>query len=125
MSNPFDYLNALNANDREKLNELGSDGYTPFMINRGLSYYMDTIAIANEINQRHHLDNDMQMHFYINTVRKRKRFSKWHKAEKSDNLEAVMTYYKYNYERAVEALSLLSDDDIVMIKQIQEKGGKC
>ena len=41
------------------------------MVNRGLSYFPDTVIYANEMNRFHHLDGRLQYQFLINTIRKR------------------------------------------------------
>lgn len=128
MSNPFDYLNSINQNKKNMMrgsenDDLAEKGYTPFMINRGLSYFQDTIALANEMNINHDLDKKMQYEFLINIVRPRKRFSKWFKKQDDCDLEVVKEYYQYNDERAIQALSILSDDQIKIIKSRLEKGG--
>ena len=80
---PFDFLNAINLT---KANLMAEDDfvvkdYTPFMVNRGLSYFHDTVLLANEMNRYSELDNDIQFSFLLNSVTKRKRFSKWHKKD--------------------------------------------
>ena len=97
--------------------------YNPFIINRGLSYFLDTIMDANEMNTRHHLDKKLQNSYLLNTIRKKKRFSKWHKAEKSELLEIVMEFYGYSIKRAKEVLPLLTTEDIEQMKIVLDKGG--
>lgn len=128
MSNPFDYLNSINTTKKDMMNGTENDalaekGYNPFMVNRGLSYFQDTIAHANEMNRHHHLDNKLQYQFYLNIVRPRKRFSKWFKKEKSENLDAVKEYYGYDDSKALQALSVLTAQQLQQIKQKLEKGG--
>jgi hypothetical protein len=94
------------------------------MVNRGLSYFNDTILMANEMNLNSHLDKKLQYHFLINIVRKRKRFSKWAKPETESDIEAVKEYYGYNNEKARQALTLLSPENINIIKQKVNKGGR-
>jgi hypothetical protein len=79
---------------------------------------------ANEMNKNHHLDKDMQYSFYINSLRKRKRFSPWIKKDKIEDLESVKSYYGYSNEKAYQALKILSKEQINFIKQKLEKGGK-
>ena len=72
--NPFDYLNAINTTKKDiMVDELAEKSYSPFMVNRGLSYFPDTILYANEMNKNHHIDHRLQFDFFINTIRKRKR----------------------------------------------------
>ena len=94
------------------------------MVNRGLSYFNDTVLMANEMNLYSHLDKKLQYHFLINIVRKRKRFSKWAKPETESDIEAVKEYYGYNNEKARQALTLLSPENINIIKQKVNKGGR-
>ena len=97
--------------------------YNAFMINRGLSYFPDTIMYANEVNLLSDLDNDLQYDYLINIIRPRKRFSKWAKKKDDKDLELVMEYFGYNIEKAKSALSILSPDDIKKIEQKMNKGG--
>lgn len=98
--------------------------YNSFMVNRGLSYFPDTIIIANEMNRHHQIDNKLQYQFLINMIRKRKRFSKWAKAQKESDIDAVKEYYGYSNEKARQALTLLSPDQITIIKNKVSKGGR-
>lgn len=102
---------------------LAEKEYKPFLINRGLSYFEDTIALANEMNIHHELDNKLQYEFFLNIVRKRKRFSKWYKKEEDGDIEAVKEYYGYSNQRASQILSILTEEQIILIKQKLEKGG--
>ena len=123
--NPFDYLNAIN-NTKEDImvDDIAEKGYSSFMINRGLSYFNDTVLFANEMNIHHHIDNRLQFNFLINIVRKRKRFSKWLKPEIASDVEVVKEYYGYNNEKARQALTLLTPEQITMIKKKVFKGGR-
>lgn len=128
MSNPFDYLNSINMTKvnmmRETENdELAEKNYNPYMVNRGLSYFFDTILFANEMNQYYLLDHKMQYEFLLGAVRKKKRFSKWHKSVESEDLEAVKEYYGYSNRKAEQALSVLTDSQLKKIKAKNYKGG--
>jgi hypothetical protein len=128
MSNPFDYLNSINTNKNNMMrgsenDELAEKDYTPYMINRGLSYFNDTILIANEMNMRADVDKKLQYEFLLNIVRPRKRFSKWFKKDEDGDLEVVKEYYGYSNQHALQALSILSKNDIEKIKIKLEKGG--
>ena len=76
------------------------------------------------MNKYHSLDKDMQYSFYLNILRKRKRFSPWIKKEKDSDLEYVKRYYGYSNEKAAQALKILSNEQIDFIKQRLETGGK-
>ena len=120
-----DWLNSINFTKENLIEDPSSiKDYPPYIINRCLSGHIDCIMYANEMNKNHHLDKDMQYSFYINILRKRKRFSPWIKKDKIDDLESVKSYYGYSNEKAHQALKILSRDQINFIKQKLEKGGK-
>lgn len=104
--------------------ELEEQLYNPFVINRCLSYFQDTIFLVNEMNQYPDLDKRLQYHFLLKGVRKRNRFSKWDKQLKNDELEVVKEYFDINTQKAEEYLSLLSDDDLHKIRIKMQKGGR-
>ena len=123
--NPFEYANAINYTKKDiMVDDVTEKGYAPYMINRQLSYFPDTVLAANEMNRNHHLDNRLQFDFFINIVRKRKRFSKWHKPETVSDLEAVKKYYGYSNEKARQVLSLLTTDQINELKNKVMTGGR-
>jgi hypothetical protein len=123
--NHFDYLNSINATKKDIMeDDIAEKAYNSFMVNRGLSYFNDTILMANEMNLYSHLDKKLQYHFLINIVRKRKRFSKWAKPETESDIEAVKEYYGYSNEKARQAITLLSPENITIIKQKVNKGGR-
>ena len=126
--NPFDYLNAINDTKQNVIEdsdnpELAEKLYPPYLVNRGLSFFIDTVYLANEMNRHHHLQNKMQFDFLINIVRKKKRFSKWFKAQPDEEVEAVMNYYGYSQDKARQVVSLLTKDQITQIIERQRKGG--
>ena len=121
---PFDYLKAINNSKKNIIvDDLSENEYNAFMVNRSLSYFNDTVLIANEMNRHSHLDNRLQFDFLINIVRKRKRFSKWAKPQIESDIEVVKEYYGYSNEKARQALTLLSPDDINGLKKKVYKGG--
>lgn len=98
--------------------------YNPYLINRSLSYFRDTVLISNEMNLHHHTDNKLQYHFLLNIVRNRKRFSKWVKPEVVEDVEVVKEYYGYSAEKARAVLPLLSLPELETIKAKVDKGGR-
>ncbi len=92
-------------------------------INRCLSGHIDCILFANEMNMNSHLDKDMQYLFYLNSLRKRKRFSPWIRKDKVKDLECVKQYYGYSNEKAFQALKILNKTQLNFIKQRLETGG--
>ena len=98
--------------------------YVPFVVNRSISFHMDMVMPANQMNLQPSTDNLLQYHYLLHTVRGYKRpFQKWQKREMIDNLEAVKEFYGYSNEKAKEALSLLTADQIKSIKSKMERGG--
>jgi|TARA_B110000503_G_scaffold131889_1_gene207152 hypothetical protein len=123
--NPFDYLNSINTTKKDiMVDDLSEKAYNGFMVNRGLSYFADTILLANEMNIHHQIDSRLQFDFLINTVRNRKRFSKWLKADDSEALQTVKEYYGYSNEKARQALTLLTESQVSELNKRIYKGGK-
>lgn len=124
---PFDFLNAINDTKKDLLRDdpLNEKDYSPFMINRGLSYFSDTVMMANEMNRLNGVPKLWQNDFFLNTINRKKRFSKWHKKDAdSQSLQLVMEYFQYSTKRAQEVLDILSPDQLKMIEQKLYKGGK-
>jgi hypothetical protein len=122
---PFDYVNSILQNKKNLITDSDTESsYVPFLVNRSLSYHLDTIAFANEMNRRHFLDKKLQFDFLLNTVRSKKRpFAKWAKPEKNDDLECVKKVYNLSDTKAREALRLLSDEQIQELKEKTDIGG--
>lgn len=105
------------------LTEQDEKSYSPFTVNRALSYHRDTVLLANEMNRYPSTDKKMQYDFLLNIVRAYKRqYSKWHKKAQSSDLDTVKEYYGYSDSKAVEALKVLSDDQIALMKKQLYKG---
>jgi hypothetical protein len=123
--NPFEYLNDITyAKKGIMVDDIAEKEYNAFIINRGLSMYPDTILYANEMNINHTLDHRLQYDFFINIIRKQKRWSKWIKPQEVANLELIKEYYGYSNEKAKSVLSLFSTEQIADLKQRIYKGGK-
>lgn len=98
--------------------------YKPFLVNRALSYHLDCITYANQMNLCSNLDGDLQYQYFLNTIRPMKRkFQPWQKASVVNDLEYVKEYFGYSNEKAKEALRILTDEQITLIKEKLEKGG--
>ena len=68
--NHFDYLNSINDTKKDiMIDDLGEKDYNAFMVNRGLSYYNDTVIYANEMNKHAHADSRMQYDFLRAIIR--------------------------------------------------------
>ena len=121
-----DWLNSIN---QTKNNILDNDeslekDYPPFIINKCMSGFVETVLIANEMNINPNLPKKLQYDFFINIVRPRKRFSPWIRKEKIDTLEIIKKYYGYSDEKARSALKILTEEQIEFIKQRMNTGGK-
>ena len=120
-----DWLNSINFS-KENIIEEDPDAvkqYAPYIINRCLSSHIDSLMYANEMNMNHHLSKDMQYSFYLNSLRKRKRFSPWLRKDKVKDLECVKQYYGYSNDKASQALKILNKEQLDFIKQRLETGG--
>ncbi len=116
-----DWLNSINYNKDDLSEDIKT--YPPYIINRCLSGHLDCVMFANEMNMYAHLDKDMQYSFYLNSLRKRKRFSPWIKKEKIEDIDSVKQYYGYSNEKAKQALRLLSESELNYIKSKLDIGG--
>ena len=126
--NPFDFVTDINLGKKDIITnsdnpELAERTYNPYLTNKSLSYFQDTVHYANEMNMHSDLNHKMQYSFLLNIVRKRKRFSKWHKTIDDENLQAVIDYYGYSVKKAKEALKILSNEQLSTIKLKLSKGG--
>lgn len=122
---PFDYVNAINYNKKDiMVDDLAEKEYNPFIINKALSFFSDTILFANEMNKYHHLDSRLQFDFFINIIKKKQRFSKWLKPSEIENLELIKNYYGYSNEKAKSVLTVLSNEQIDELKTRMNKGGR-
>jgi hypothetical protein len=123
---PFDYINAINFTKQNLFEDpQANKDYNAWIVNKGLSYFPDTLLYANEMNRHYGIPKDWQFSFLLNSITKKKRFSKWSKKETiSESLRLVKEYYGYSNEKAKQALSVLSDEQLAMIEQKLYKGGK-
>lgn len=98
--------------------------YKPFIVNRALSYHIDCVPYANEMNLYPNTDSDMQYNYFLNSIRPMKRkFQAWQKAEVNRDIECVKMYFGYSNQKAKDALRILSDDQIAEIRAKTDKGG--
>ena len=122
---PFDFVNAINYSKNDVMvDDITEREYNSFVTNRSLSYFPDTVLLANEMNRYHHIDNRLQFDFLINIVRKKRRFSKWIKPETVSDVEVVKEYYGYSNEKARQVLTLLTNQQLDILKKKVYKGGR-
>ena len=119
-----EYLNAINYNKDSLLDdEIWEKEYVPFIINRCLSYFPDTILHSNEVNLLNGMDKKLQFDYLRLSLRKRKRFSKWQKQEKSEDLDIIKKYFNYSNQKAKDALRVLTPKQISKIREYMSEGG--
>jgi len=119
-----DWLNSINFTKENLIEDPSSvKDYPPYIVNRCLSGHLDCVLFANEMNKYSFLDKDMQYSFYLNTLRKKKRFSPWLRKDKVTDLEIIKQYYGYSNEKASNALKILTPEQIKFIKQRLDTGG--
>jgi hypothetical protein len=123
---PFDFLKAINETKEDLfVDPQAEKDYSAYMINRGLSFFPDTILYSNVMNRYSNIPKRSQFVFLLNNIVKKKRFSQWHKKDKeTESLSVVMEYFGYSAEKAKEALKILSDTQLIIIKEQQQQGGK-
>ena len=126
--NPFEFVNDINFDKKDIVRnspnpELAIKGYNPWIVNKTLSYFQDTLFYVNEMNKNPHLSNYMQYSYYLVSINKRKRFAKQSKKVVSDDVSSIAKYYGYSLRRAEEVLSILTAEQIKTIKQKLEVGG--
>mgnify|MGYP003637335111 CR=1 FL=1 len=126
---PFDFINDINFGKKNLMrktenDELSEKAYIPYITNRSLSYFTDTLLYANEMNKYSHLDNKLQYEFLLNSIRPKKRFAKWHKPEQDDDIELVSEFYNYSLPKARTVLSILSDKQLSAIRDRMTLGIK-
>lgn len=122
---PFDFVNEIQQGKKQLIVDDATEAsYVPFLVNRALSYHKDCVMYANEMNRRHQIDKKLQNDFLLNTVRsKRRPFNKWAKAEKNEDMACVKSYYGLSDAKARDALRLLTDEQIQMLKDKTDVGG--
>jgi|TARA_B100001758_G_scaffold181440_1_gene158146 hypothetical protein len=122
-----EYLKAINTS-KERLmdseDEQWEKKYPPYIVNKCLAPFQDTIFLVNEMNMNHQIDKKLQFDFLLNTLRTRNRYTPWLKAKKEKDLECVKEYYGYGNEKAKSALNILNNEQIKTIKDSLNKGGK-
>jgi len=122
-----EYLKAINQSKEQLMDsddEMWEKKYSPYIINRCIYPFTDTILLVNEMNIYNGLDSKLQFQFLLNSIRTRKRFAPWLKTSKINNLETIKEYFGYSDQRAKEVLNVLTDEDISYMKTKLDKGGK-
>jgi hypothetical protein len=121
-----DWLNSINSNKKNLIIEdpLTEKAYLPFIVNKCLSYFPETVFHANQMNLMSYLDKRMQYEYFLNKIPKKSRFSKWHKAEESQKVENIKEYYGYSTQKAKQISHLITDEQEKIISAALQKGGQ-
>lgn len=125
---PFDFINAISQSKKDMMtdtdnDELAEKSYNAYLVNKGLSYFPDTILYANEMNLYSQLDNKPQFAYLLNSIRPRKRFSKWFKNELDEDTKIISEYYQYSIQKAKQVRHLISSEQLNLMKEKLQKGG--
>lgn len=122
----FDFVTAINFTKKDLFQDPEAKmDYAPFIINKALSFYGDTVLYANELNQHASLPKEQQFYFYLNSIPKKKRFSEWvNKDKESKSLNIVMEYYGYSAREAENILSMFPEEQLTMMEEKLKKGGR-
>lgn len=127
---PFSFVNEINTSKRDIMRDQNGEHsdllekvYSPWLVNRSFSYFHDSVVQANEMNKNHHIDSRLQFDYFINMIRKRKRFSKWMKPTEVEDLQVIKETYGYSDEKARQVLDLLSNEQITELKKRNYRGG--
>ena len=125
---PFDFIKSASFTKKDLVKESEvpyqtEKQYIPHVVNRGFSYFEDTILHANEMNKLNGLFKDAQYRYYLGSLRQRNRFSKWLKLEKNEELDIIQQHYQCNRTVAQQYLKVLTKDNIIQLKSLMNKGG--
>ena len=125
---PFDFMNAASFTKADLIKDSENPDiiekqYNAYIVNRGFTNFEDTILHANEMNQRHELFPAAQFDYYRAVLRKRKRFSKWPKADKDVNLDAIQEVYQCNRTVAKQYLKVLNEEQLQSVHDKLVTGG--
>ena len=123
--NPFDIINSISYTKEYLIGtQCEEKDYQPYLVNRGLSYFPDTVHYANMMNQHHHVDKKLQYDFLLNIISKKKRYGKWNKMERHDDVELISQCYTISTKEAEEYLSILTQEQLDIIQLKLSKGGR-
>jgi hypothetical protein len=124
-TNPFDFVKSVSSDKKDIMyDNIEEKLYAPFLTNKALSYHQDSVFFSNEMNIRSGTENRLQYLFFLNTLRKRQRFSKWQKPYVSKKLDVIKEYYEISTKQAKDYMSILSDSDVRTMKKRMKTGGK-
>ena len=126
---PFDFVTDASFSKKDLMTGTEDDkqaekDYNPWLTNKAFSYHADSVLHANEMNRLAVLDNKLQYQYFLNTLRRRKRFAKWSKAVDEPDVDVIMNRYDVNRHVARSYIKLLTADQLLLIKQQEGDGVK-
>ena len=119
----FDFLNDINSGKKDIMTEENEKEYKPYVINRFLANSVETVRLAAEMSRLHHLTPRMQYDYLLHSVRRKKRFLKWTKADKQDKIDVIKKFYDYSTVKAAQVAHLFSDEDVDTMRKRLNPGG--
>ena len=121
---PFDFIKSVSNTKKDLMRDDPDNekAYKAYVVNHGLSFYPDTVLIANEMNLYPDIPAMSQYYYYMGSIRKGNRYSEWHKAKKNDDLDLVQKVYQVRRDIAKQYLKLLSNDDLKKLRELTDTG---
>lgn len=120
---PFDFVNDITYGKKDIFSEDTQRAYVPFLINRALSYFPDTVMYANDMNLVHFLDKYVQYKYFLHAIPRRRRFAKWGKKINDEDVVSVSKVYQLSPSKAAEILPILSEDQLKTVRDISNSLG--
>lgn len=125
---PFDFADAASYSKVDLIRESTQPEHTaklyaPFMVNRAFALHEDSILHANEMNIRAGIPGQAQFDYYRAVLRKRKRFAKWPKAHKDEDLKLIQRRYSCNVNTAKQIRTVFDNEQMAELRSYYETGG--
>lgn len=121
---PFSFVQSI-TETKEDIFEGNEKQYNKFLVNRGLSFNVDCILYVHEIDKYPELPDYVHYQFLLNSIDKKRRYGKWVKKDTIPaDVELVKEAFGYSTEKAMIALELLSDKQLLDLKDTIRKGGR-
>ena len=120
----FDSLSSILSTKKYWLDEQNERTYSPIGVNIGLSQHIDCILYVNEMNKNWQaVTPRMHYDYFFHSIRKTfRKYAKWAKKHKDEDVEMIKEYYQINKGKAEEYLSILSKEQIEIIRKDMERG---
>lgn len=121
---PFSFVHSI-TETKEDIFDGNESSYNKFLINRGLSFNVDCILHVHEIDKYPELPDKVHYQFLLNSIDKKRRYGKWIKKDSLPaDVQLVKEAFGYSTEKALVALELLTDKQLLELKDTIRKGGR-